>query len=129
MPVRSLSSSVLKWPDRTAVDTALRAIAGRLAAAHPELLKLGYFGSYARGNWCMGSDLDIIAIVRESDTPFTERAGAFDISGLPVPVELLVYTEGEWGGMQYEGRRFVRDLEREAVWVFSRAEQRKMGSE
>jgi predicted nucleotidyltransferase len=118
---------VLKWPDRTAVDTALRSLVDRLAAAHPELLKVGYFGSYARGDWGVGSDLDVIAIVRTSEAPFAERAGAFDISGLPVPAELLVYTEGEWSDMQREGRRFVRELECEAVWVFSRTA--RMGSE
>lgn len=113
---------MLKWPDRTAVDTALRSLADRLAVAHPELLKVGYFGSYARGDWGVGSDLDVIAIVQASDAPFAVRAGAFDISGLPVPAELLVYTAGEWSGMQREGRRFVRDLERETVWVFSCAD-------
>jgi len=92
-------------------------------------MKLGYFGSYARGDWGMGSDLDIIAVVQASAAPFTERAGAFDISGLPVPGELLVYTDGEWSSMQLEGRRFIRDLERETVWVFLRTEPEQLGSE
>jgi hypothetical protein len=49
MPVRSLNSSVLKWPDRASVDRAVRAWAIDAAGQHPELLRAGYFGSYARG--------------------------------------------------------------------------------
>ena len=120
MPVRCLNSPVFKWPDRTAVDTALRSIAGQFASAHPELLRLGYFGSYARGDWGVGSDIDIIAIVGASSVSFAERAPTFDVSGLPVQAEMLVYTAAEWSDMQREGRRFVRAIEREAVWVFSR---------
>ena len=120
MPVRSLSSSVLEWPDRTTVDAAFRSIAGRLGASNAQLLRLGYFGSYARGDWGVGSDLDIIAIVQSSEQPFVDRARAFDLLGLPVPAEILVYTADEWAAMEREGRRFVRQLERETVWVFER---------
>ena len=51
MPVRSLSSSVLKWPDRAAVDAVVRRWAAQQVGLHPELLCLDYFGSYARGDW------------------------------------------------------------------------------
>ena len=50
MPVRSLTSSVLKWPDRARVERELRAWADRERERRPELLRLGYFGSYARGD-------------------------------------------------------------------------------
>jgi predicted nucleotidyltransferase len=115
-----LSSFVLKWPDRSAVDAALRSTAARLAESHPELLRLGYYGSYARGDWGVGSDIDIVAIVGSCSEPFAERARAFDVSGFPVPAEMLVYTASEWSDMQREGRRFARELERETVWVFLR---------
>jgi len=63
MPVRSLSSSVLRWPDRLAVDQAVRAWAKEKAEERKEILQIGYFGSYARGDWGVGSDLDIIIIL------------------------------------------------------------------
>jgi len=47
MPVRSLHSSVLPWPTREQVDRAVREWAARLAEREPELVALGYFGSYA----------------------------------------------------------------------------------
>ncbi|GAB4445789.1 MAG: hypothetical protein Kow0031_28320 [Anaerolineae bacterium] len=79
--------------------------------------RLGYFGSYARGDWGVGSDLDLVAIVAESSVPFERRALAWDLSQLPVPAELMVYTEAEWQAMQASGSRFARMLVEEAVWL------------
>jgi len=118
MPVRSSNSSVLTWPDRAAVDAAARAWARAAAKQHPDLRRVGYFGSYARGDWGVGSDLDLVAIVAASPRPPHERALDFDPSRLPVPAELLVYTAGEWQAMQQAGGRFAERLQAETVWVY-----------
>ncbi len=78
MPVRSLRSSVLVWPKPAEVDDAVRRWAADVAAAWPELRRLGYFGSYARGDWGVGSDLDIVAVVVTSEEPFDRRALRWD---------------------------------------------------
>lgn len=117
MPVRSLTTRVLKWPARATVERAARALASRLAAAHPELARFGYFGSYARGDAGVGSDLDLVAVVTHSARPFAERALDFDFSGLPVPGELIVYTEAEWQAMRGRPSRFQSALEAETVWL------------
>lgn len=116
MPVRSLNSRVLKWPGRAQVDAAVRALAARLAASHPQLVRFGYFGSYARGDWGPGSDVDLVAVVRRARRPFEERPLDFDLGKLPVPAELLVYTVDEWEAAAAAGR-FRRGLEKETVWV------------
>ena len=86
MPVRSLSSPVLKWPDRGQVDAAVRAWVARVARAHDEqLVRAGYFGSYARDDWGVGSDVDLVLVVGRSDKPFKRRALDFDATGLPPP--------------------------------------------
>src|SRR5438132_2078201 len=74
MPVRSLNSSVLVWPNRAQVDEAVRRWARASGALHPGVRRLGYFGSYARGDWGVGSDLDLVAVVDESDEPCERRA-------------------------------------------------------
>ena len=66
MPVRSLNSSVLKWPDAKTVDAAARRWAEKIAQDKKYVLKIGYFGSYARGDWGVGSDLDLIIIVENN---------------------------------------------------------------
>jgi predicted nucleotidyltransferase len=85
---------------------------------HPEPVRLGYFGSYARGDWGVGSDLDLIAIVRDTDTPFERRALTWDLNALPIPAELVVYTQKEWEKLMREHSRFADTLSREAVWVY-----------
>lgn len=117
MPVRSLSSSVLKWPDVRAVDIALRRWVARMVGDRPDVLRVGYFGSYARGDWGPGSDLDIIIVVEGSEEPFERRAARWDATELPVPAELLVYTRDEWQELSQRGR-FYQGLMREAVWVY-----------
>ena len=46
MPVRSLNSSVLKWPNQAQVVAALQDWVPSAIKAHPETLRLGYFSSY-----------------------------------------------------------------------------------
>jgi uncharacterized protein len=93
MPVKSLNSSVLKWPDKTRVAEAARIWAREQKRLHPELVRLGYFGSYARGDWGVGSDL--VAIVTGSSAPFGRRSLDWNLEQLPVPAEILVYTRDE----------------------------------
>ncbi|RDV81830.1 nucleotidyltransferase domain-containing protein [Ammonifex thiophilus] len=117
MPVRSLRSPVLRWPDREEVDQAVRRWAREVAQARPEVVCIGYFGSYARGDWGVGSDLDLIIVVKESRLPFERRGVEWDTTQLPVPVDLLVYTEEEWKELLGSGSRFARVLREETVWV------------
>lgn len=117
MPVRSLGSSVLRWPDRRQVEQAAAEWAAREAPRQPGLVRLGYFGSYARGDAGVGSDLDLVAVVESSAEPFERRALAWDLLSLPVPAEILVYTREEWDRLSRAGTRFARTLEREACWL------------
>jgi uncharacterized protein len=119
MPVRSLNSSVLKWPDAQTVAQALKGWAEKVARDRPEVVRIGFFGSYARGDWGVGSDLDLIIIVADSRLPFELRPSEFNTLELPVPTDVLVYTQEEWQAMK-PARRFFQELDREAVWVYTR---------
>lgn len=121
MPVRLLHSSVLRWPDRDTVDAAVRQWVAGEADRRTDLVKLGYFGSYARGDWGVGSDLDLVAVVDTAERPFLERGRDWDLTGLPVPAEILVYTRGEWDDTVARGDRFAGVMSREVVWIFDRS--------
>lgn len=108
---------MLKWLDSEAVLHAVRSWAEQTASQHPELLRIGLFGSYARGDWGVGSDIDLVVIVRQAETPFIERGRAYNIDALPLSTDLLVYTEAEWQKLLAEGR-FAPRIEREAIWVY-----------
>jgi len=83
------------------------------------LLRVGYFGSYARGDWGVGSDVDIVAVVQRSGEPFERRALEWDLSGLPVPAQLLVFTADEWQSKLAAGGRFGRVLSSETRWLIA----------
>lgn len=119
MPVRLLSSPVLKWPDAAQVTSAARRWANEVGLRHSELVRAGYFGSYARGDAGVGSDLDLVLIVERAEEPFPLRSAAFDTESLPVPADVLVYTEAEWEALRQRGG-FGASLDREVVWVYER---------
>lgn len=104
MSVRSLNSSVLRWPNAEEVDLAVRRWVEEVARKRPEVVRIGYFGSYARGDWGVGSDFDLVVIVKGSRLPFVERAREWDATELPVPVDLFAYTEEEWDSIIDKGR-------------------------
>jgi len=85
-----------------------------MALQRPDLLAIGYFGSYARGDWGVGSDLDLIIIVADSARPFECRAAEWDTAEIPVPTDVLVYTQKEWQNRQ---RFFPSSLIPEIVWL------------
>ena len=118
MPVRLLNSSVFKWSDAVTVGHAVRCWAERVSQERKDIIRIGYFGSYARGNWGVGSDLDLVIIVKSSSLPFNRRAVEWDTIELPVPTDVLVYTEGEWQRMDRQ-TRFFKMLNEETIWIFN----------
>jgi len=118
MPVRSLTSSVLRWPDAGIVDQAARAWAVELTRQRGDVLGVAYIGSYARGDWGVGSDLDLVIIVEQSDEAFWKRASELDLAGFPVPTEGMVYTADEWRDLANKRGRFFQTVEQEAVWLY-----------
>ncbi len=121
MPVRSLNSFILKWPDAQTVAQAVRHWSQKALLSHYDVMRIGYFGSYARGDWGVGSDLDLIIVVESSDQPFERRASEWDATELPVPADVLVYTDEEWQSLEQKGR-FYQTVTQEAVWVYIRGD-------
>ena len=105
MPVRSLNSSVIKWPDLQMVDRVARDWVAQQVSRHAGVVRAGYFGSYARGDWGPGSDLDLILIVENSERSLWERPLQWDTLDLLLPVDLLVYTQDEWSAMTAAAER------------------------
>jgi predicted nucleotidyltransferase len=102
------------------VDRAVRSWTAEQVQEKPEILRLGYFGSYARGDWGVGSDLDLIAVVIETSESFERRSVNWDLNGLPVSAEIIVYSLPEWEDLEKKDTKFGRMLKSEAVWTFSK---------
>ncbi len=113
MPVRRLNERVMRWPDAESVLRAFKRWAEDAAQDRGDVLRVGYFGSLARGGWGVGSDLDAVVVLTGSELPFLTRRVEWDTKAIPVPVDLLVYTPDEW-------RRVSDRFAREVVWVLDR---------
>ncbi len=119
MPTRPLRSSVLRWPDAATVGAAAHTWAREQADAQPTVQRIGYFGSYARGDWGVGSDLDLVVILDATDEPFEHRASSFETTHLPVPADVAVYAACEWETLRYRPG-FGRTVPDEVGWLFKR---------
>ena len=81
--------------------------------------QVGFFGSYARGNWGVGSDVDLLLIVQHCSEPFIRRAADWDTTTttLPVPADILIYSRDEWERLK-DPSPFFQTMSREVVWVY-----------
>jgi predicted nucleotidyltransferase len=102
------------------VDRSVRSWTAEQVKKRSEIIRLGYFGSYARGDWGVGSDLDLIAVVNDSSEPFERRSFSWDLHSLPVPAEIIVYSLTEWEDLEKKDTKFARMLKSEAIWIFKR---------
>ena len=118
MPTRSLSSSVMKWPDANDIDMAIRRWAQEIIKLRPEILQIGYFASYARKDWGVGRDCDIIIIVKNTRESFERRPRFYNPESLPVPTDVLVYTQEEREKVRQNN--FGKKICSETAWVYIR---------
>lgn len=115
MPVRSLNSVVLKWPKRDEVLAAARRWAIDLARSDAAVEEIFCVGSCARGDWGVGSDLDVVVIVsRAPDSP-VERRRLYEPTNVPVAADVWIYTREEWAGLAEHSVHLFRRLQNERV--------------
>jgi len=113
-----LNSSIIKWPDKETVLSAFEQWIQSLAQNRTDIIQIGCFGSYARGDWGVGSDLDIVIILNQSNLPFEKRNEGWQEERLPVPTDLIIYTQEEWERMKAENSSFFSRINRETKWVY-----------
>lgn len=107
MPGKSSSSVRIFYPafDRAELIRMLRERLGRLEPKLP-LLKVVLFGSYARGAYTVGSDVDLLVVYRGEPRP---DAYALVKRSLAIPrLEPHLYTEAEYEAAASTVARMVR---------------------
>jgi predicted nucleotidyltransferase len=115
VPVRSFSSAVLKWPDRESVLASARAWARELRDRDPAVRAVWCVGSYARNDWGVGSDIDIIIILTDSPLTREQRYIKYHSTVFPVPCDLWVHTQAEWDRMAEHSPMLRARLDREKL--------------
>jgi predicted nucleotidyltransferase len=120
MPVRSLTQSVLRWPEPGQVIAQVQAWAVDQAARVPSLQKVALFGSYGRGSAGVGSDLDLLLVDAAASGPQQARLLCWQLELLPLSCDALVLTPAEHEALLGAGSRFATELHRDARWVWCR---------
>lgn len=115
MPVRSLNSAVLKWPDRESVLSAARRWAADLRDRDETVASIWCIGSYARGDWGVGSDIDVIVVLTETKLSSKQRYQHYYPDGLPVPADLWVYTSAELTSLSSHSPHLWQRLQNERI--------------
>jgi len=117
MPVRSLTQSLLRWPEPEQILNQVRLWAVQVAADHPDLERVALFGSYGRGDAGVGSDLDLLLILQRCDEPIWNRLRRWDTSSLPLACDLLVYSLEEWRSLPQWNPKLAEALLNDTRWL------------
>ncbi|MCP9807897.1 nucleotidyltransferase domain-containing protein [Cyanobium sp. HWJ4-Hawea] len=96
MPVRLLNQSLLRWPESEAVLADVASWAAGQAGLHPELERVGVYGSYGRGDAGVGSDLDLVLIDGAAAGSQSHRFRQWPFEQLPLSCDALILTPKEW---------------------------------
>lgn len=84
------------------------------------LKKIIIFGSFARGDYHKGSDLDLI-IVGEFKERFIDRIGKIiELNDSDLEIDVMVYTEEEFQKMIKERRPFIEQALEEGIVVYEK---------
>lgn len=117
MPVRSLTSVVLRWPARDDVLDAARRWAADLRRRDANVRRILVVGSCARGNYGVGSDLDVIVIADAAPDSLVARRALYEPIGIPVPADVTVYSPAEWSALADHSPHVLRRLQREMIEI------------
>ncbi|MBI4582672.1 MAG: nucleotidyltransferase domain-containing protein [Planctomycetes bacterium] len=108
---------IVRSVPREEVISTLKEWTKNLSRNHPEVRRVGIFGSYARGDYTPASDVDVIVVVSESGTPIRKRSLDYPPPPGAVGAEVFVYTEAELAAMQRESSPWIRRILGEVVWL------------
>jgi predicted nucleotidyltransferase len=114
--------SELCWPDNF-INRKSNKIVKRfinLIIKKFNLKKIIIFGSFARGDYHKGSDLDLI-IVGEFKERFIDRIGKIiELNDSDLEIDVMVYTEEEFQKMIQERRPFIEQALEEGIVVYEK---------
>lgn len=117
MPVRSLTQSVLRWPQPEQVLRQVKEWAHEQRQTSTTLQRVGVFGSYGRGTASVGSDLDLLLVDENAEGPQHQRLLHWPLERLPLSCDALVLTPGELAELLAGGSRMGVELKRDLRWL------------
>lgn len=113
-----MSSVVVKSIDFEAIRRQTAEFACHLLETRPEVEEVVVFGSFPRGTYSPGSDIDILLILSGSNKPFQDRTADYLPEAFPVGMDLFAYTRQELERSSANG--FLTEALRAESWRFTR---------
>jgi len=92
MPKPSSPSVKVTFTNKERILKALEDLIQEWTREHPEIEQVILFGSFARGDYYHGSDVDVLIILNESTKPFLSRIAEFLPRSFPVDIDVFPYT-------------------------------------
>ena len=90
-------------------------------------LKLGVlFGSYAKGNYSWGSDIDVFLVASDFPQDPSERFSVLMDLELPVEIQPLGYTTQEFRKMSKEGHPLTTEVLKEGQILYATPDYRSL---
>ena len=117
MPVRSLQQSVLRWPKPEQVLAQAETWAVAQRESHPDLTRVGVFGSYGRGDASVGSDIDLLLVDESATGSQSERLRDWPLEQLPLSCDALVLTSVELESLLASDSRMAQELKGDLRWI------------
>jgi predicted nucleotidyltransferase len=110
---------ILRGAPRVSLDVLTQQIRTYLAGTQVE--RAVVFGSFARGEADVASDLDLV-LIESTSRPFVDRGRAhLPLFRLGIGVDLLVYTPPEYARLAQECNPLIERIEREGVLVYTQS--------
>jgi uncharacterized protein len=91
----SLPSVKVTFTNREEIFKALKHLIQEWTQKHPELERVILFGSFARGDYFPGSDVDVLLVLEKSDKSLLNRIAEFLPTHFPVDIDIFPYTKAE----------------------------------
>lgn len=105
------------FADKADVLRQLKDYAKSIKRTHPEVERVGFFGSYANDTYGPASDVDLLIILQESNKRFWDRIPDFLLGNLSICCDVFPYTNKEIEKMQSQNIPWIRHVLKEVVWL------------
>ena len=113
---KSSNSVKVVFADKANVLRQLKDYAKSVKCKHPEVERVGFFGSYANDTYGPASDVDLLIILQQSSKRFLDRIPDFLPGNLSVCCDVFPYTGEEIEKMKKDGNSWIQHVLDEAIW-------------
>src|SRR5437899_1833635 len=115
-----LRSASRKFASRSQALSLAKTMSARIAANHPEVTRVILFGSFARQDFGVRSDLDLLIVLKSSRLPVRERVWDFLEECSNYPTDVFPLTEAELDAHLKNGDPFWTRALLEGIECFKR---------